>query len=196
MRYNILGVVLVAGCIFSTARVWGQARPESNGPKYGSMEIAANFHAARANTVPAFNFWMKGGGVQVERALAHRWSLGADLSRLHTGKMPGTNVGLDLTAAVIGPRYSISSLQGRLKVYGQAMGGVARGSNSLFPNPNGATSSAKGAALMIGGGVNYRVSSRVYVRAIEADWLRTSLSNGTTTVQNNLRLSSGVVVRF
>jgi hypothetical protein len=76
------------------------------------------------------------------------------------------------------------------------MGRAARGTNSLFPNPNGATSSADAVALLVGGGLDYRISQHLYVQMTDADWLRTALSNGTTTVQNNLRLGSGVVLHF
>ncbi|WP_263416511.1 porin family protein [Terriglobus albidus] len=196
MRRNILKILLVAVCIFTGLGVEQEAHAESGIPKYSSLEIAVNFNAAHANTVSTYGFWMQGGSVQIEKPFTHRLGLAADISRLHTGQMPHTTAGLDLMTAVFGPRYSIVSPHGRFKTYGQVMAGPVHGSNSLFPNPNGATTTANGVAVMIGGGMDYRISPRVAVRPFEAGWLRTALSNGTTTVQNSLRLSSGVVVRF
>jgi hypothetical protein len=51
-------------------------------------------------------------------------------------------------------------------------------------------------ALCIGGGVNVALRHRLALRAFEADWLRTQLPDGTTNVQNNLRLGAGLVFRF
>lgn len=186
-------VLLVAagliGCISASAQV-------QSGPKERSMDIGVTFNAARANTVPTYNFWMQGGGLQAAANLTHHWAAAVDVSDVHTGQMPHVNAGLDLLTLTFGPRYSVSSPSGRLKVYGQGLGGYAHGSNSLFPNSQGTTTSANGVALLVGGGMDYRISPRFSVRMIDADWLRTALSNGTTTVQNNLRLGSGVALHF
>jgi hypothetical protein len=48
----------------------------------------------------------------------------------------------------------------------------------------------------MGGGLDYPASHRMSLRVIDASWLRTALSNGTTTVQNNLRLGSGIAFHF
>lgn len=197
MRGYICRKTLVAGaCIISGLCAWGQGHNNSDESKNSAVEIAVNFEAARANTVSAYNFWMQGGGVQGAGKITQHWSAAADISGLHTGQMPHTGVGLDLITAVFGPRYALTSSGGRFKVYGEAMGGAAHGSNSLFPNPNGATSSASGVAVLIGGGLDYRISPRVSLRMLDADWLRTALSNGTTTVQNSLRLGSGAAFHF
>jgi hypothetical protein len=74
--------------------------------------------------------------------------------------------------------------------------GQANGFNSVFPTANGATSSANGLALKVGGGINYTLSGRFAVRAFEANWLRTQLPNGTSNVQNNLYLGAGLILRF
>jgi peptidoglycan-associated lipoprotein len=50
--------------------------------------------------------------------------------------------------------------------------------------------------LEVGGGINYLLTPRFSVRAIDADWLRTQLPNATTNVQNNLRLGAGIVYRI
>jgi peptidoglycan-associated lipoprotein len=158
--------------------------------------VAVNFEAMRSNTVPGYNFWMQGGAIQVTSHITRNWGIASDVSGLHTGELPHNGVGLDLITAVFGPRYMMTLPNGHWRLYGQIMGGTAHGKDSLFPNPKGATSSANGVALLMGGGLDFPTSRRVAVRAIDASWLRTSLSNGTTTVQNSLRLGSGVVFRF
>jgi hypothetical protein len=188
-RNRLLSGVCIL-CVFC-----GSARAQ-NASRGRTVEIAIDFEAARANTVAGDNFWMQGAGLQAAWKLSRHWSAATDVSGLHAGDLPHTTVELNLVTAVFGPRYTDTSAGGRLKLYAQAMGGVARGSNSLFPNPNGATSSATGAALLIGGGQDLRISHHLSVRMLDADWLRTELSNGTTTVQNNLRFGSGIAFLF
>ena len=48
-------------------------------------------------------------------------------------------------------------------------------------------------AAAVGGGVDFRVSEHVAVRAIQADYLMTRFYDAR---QNNIRLSAGVVFRF
>jgi len=194
MRLNSVWKLLFVGASMAgSVCAWGQAHKSSM--QNGRFEVAVNFETARANTVPAYNFWMQGGGVQAAEKIARHWAVVADVSGLHTGQMPHTTAGLDLLSAVAGPRFAMAPSTGRLTIYGQAMGGYARGSNSVFPSPKGATT-ASGLALLMGGGADCRITSRLSVRMLDANWLRTALSNGTTTVQNNLRLGSGVVLRF
>lgn len=196
MRSMLRRKVLLAGaCFMSVLSAWGQA-PGAKGISSRSLEVAVTFDALHANTVPGSNFWMQGGAIQVAGQITRNWSVAADISGLHTADMPNTGVGLDLITAVFGPRYTMTLPNKRFRIYGQAMGGEANGVNSLFPNPKGATSSANGVALLMGGGLDYPASQRISVRAIDASWLRTALSNGTTTVQNNLRLGSGLAFRF
>lgn len=197
MRIYVRRKLLVVGaCFISGLCAWGQAHSASASSNGHPVEVAMNFEAGRANTVPAYNFWMEGGGVQAAVKVAHHWSGAADISYLHAGQMPHTTVGLDLFTAAFGPRYSMIFPGGCFKIYGQAMGGAVHGSNSFFPNLKGATSSASGVALLVGGGIDYTRTSHMSIRIIDADWLRTELSNGTTTVQNSLRVSSGVALLF
>ena len=76
------------------------------------------------------------------------------------------------------------------------MAGEAFGFNGVFPATGGATDSEDVLALKIGGGINYALSPRIALRAFEANWLRTQLSNSTTNVQNAFQLSTGMMFRF
>lgn len=194
MRLKSLGTLLATGvCAISGFCAWGQVPSAFPG---GRLEIGVNFESVRANTVPGYNFWMQGGSAQIAANFTRHWGVAADFSGVHTGQMPHMTVGLDLITATFGPRYVMTSSHGRFRIFGEAMGGWAHGGNSLFPDPQGATASASGSALLVGGGTDCQVARRFSVRLLDADWLRTALSNGTTTVQNSLRLGSGVVFRF
>ena len=57
-------------------------------------------------------------------------------------------------------------------------------------------SSANSFALDLGGGADYSISQRFSLRAVQLDYLRTSLPNIDSGWQNNLRIGVGVTVRF
>jgi hypothetical protein len=81
-------------------------------------------------------------------------------------------------------------------LYGQFLGGGVFASNSLFPGPSGATSSANSGAIQVGGGANIRLTPRIALRLIEADFISTDLPNSTNNRQYDVRFSNGVVFRF
>lgn len=188
--YLFLASVLVLGGLRLPAQTAAGERAISY------LEVALNYDAARANTVPADSFWMQGAGLQICGEFTRHWGAAADISAMRTAQIPHAGAGLDLVTAVFGPRYTLAARGGRYRLYGQALGGVTNGLNSIFPGASGTTSSASGTALLVGGGADYRLSRRLSYRIVDAAWLRTELANGTTAVQNNLRLGAGIALRF
>jgi peptidoglycan-associated lipoprotein len=82
-----------------------------------------------------------------------------------------------------------------LSFFGLAL--VTHSCESLVEEANSATSNAGAAfAASLGGGLDLRASRRFSFRLIEADYLLTTFDNGTNDHQNNLRISTGVVLRF
>lgn len=193
---NFLSSVLLVGAMIATPLL-AQPAPTAPKPKPASyLEIAVTYDAARSNTAGGSSFWLQGGSVQLHAHFWHGLGAVADVAGLHQANVHSSGVGLDLVTATFGPRYTWSPAHGRFSLYGQALGGVVNGLNSVFPNPMGAETNATGTAMQLGGGVNVKLTHRVALRAIEADWLRTDLPNSTTNVQNNLRLGAGFVFRF
>ncbi len=87
---------------------------------------------------------------------------------------------------LFGPRLSIPV--GNLTPFAEVMIGLAHVHNGgTFPGPANTSF-----ATAIGGGVDYRLIKFFAVR-LEGDYLQTRFYN---TTQNNLRLSTGVVLRF
>lgn len=160
------------------------------------LDVALTYDASQANIVPGNNFWLQGGSVQVHARFWGGLGVVADVGGLQTGNIQGGGVGLNLVTATFGPRYTRTIAHRRYAIFGQVLVGEVNGFDSVFPTANGVESSANGLALKTGGGVNVSLSRHVAVRALEADWLRTQLPNGTTGVQNNLRLGAGMVFKF
>jgi hypothetical protein len=187
-----LGGLLLLGALAITTLA-AQAVPSA--PR-GYLEVAVTYNPMQSNTVGSNDFWTQGGSVQLE---GHFWrGLGvvADVAGMHTSKISHSGVGLDMVTATFGPRYTWLCAHHKVLIFGQGLLGEANGFNSVFPGKSGATTDADSLAGLAGGGMSFNLSRRIYLRAVEADWLRTQLPNGTTGVQNNLRLGAGVVFRF
>lgn len=181
-------VLLVGSCIVAATAAWGEEPP--------SLDVAIVYNALRANIVPGATFWMQGGSVQIHGQFWRGLGIVADVAGLHTSNANGAGKGLDLVTATFGPRYTWTLAHRRCAFFGQALAGEANGLNSVFPTATGVESSNHGLALEVGGGVNLPLSHHLAVRAFEADWVRTQLSNSTTGVQNNLRMGAGIVLKF
>jgi hypothetical protein len=138
---------------------------------------------------------MQGGSVQMHAQFWRGLGVVADVSGMHTASVSGSGVGLDMVTATFGPRYTWSLRPHHMQLFGQALVGEANGLHSVFPGVDAATDNANHVALLVGGGMNMPFSRHFAVRAFEASWLRTSLPNGATNVQNNLRLGAGIVFR-
>lgn len=138
----------------------------------------------------------RANSLQLCGQFTRHWGAAADISGLHIGVLPNVGAGLDLVTAVFGPRLTMAPPNRRYRVYGQALGGVTNGLNSLFPGSSGAATTATGPALLLGGGTDLELNRRLSYCLLDAAWLRTQLSSGTTTVQNDLRLGTGLVLRF
>jgi hypothetical protein len=58
----------------------------------------------------------------------------------------------------------------------------------------GVSASDSGFAMMFGGGVDVKVSRRLALRAVQLDWL--SLRSNGVSNNNNMRLSTGILLRY
>jgi hypothetical protein len=194
MRISIRTLALLAGATILTAvSAWAQGAPR---PAEGSLDVAITYDALRANATTTRNFWMQGGSVQLHGQFWHGVGVVADVSGQQTANISGSGVGLDLVTATFGPRYTWTKPHSRYAVFGQALGGEAFAFNSVFPSGSNVVSDANSLAIKLGGGINYSLSHRFALRAIEANWLRTQTPNATTSVQNNLALGAGIVYRL
>ena len=105
-----------------------------------------------------------------------------------------------------GPR--IKSGTGRVSVFGHALVGFARSSENASitavcdqglcePVILRRDYTDWSPALVLGGGVDVRLTDRVSLRPIQADYVLTQFGiSGNPSTQNNLRLSAGLVFRF
>jgi hypothetical protein len=182
------GVVAAAGA---------QAVPTATANRM--VDVAFTYTMGHAGlTTGVNNFWMQGGNAELSAAIWHRLGGAANITGMHVADS-GRGVPVNLVTATFGPRYTRvfrRSSQYRLRIFGEGLAGIAMGFSGYYPQPGGDTDSARSLALQVGGGVDYTLTGRMTLRALQASWLRTQLPNATTNLQNTLTLGAGIVVRL
>jgi hypothetical protein len=190
MHRQLGSILLLAGALMGTT-AWAQT---PTAQQSGHLEVAVTYDAALSNQTTSNSFWLQGGSVQVHGQFWCGLGVAADVAGLHVGNIHSSGVGLELVTATFGPRYTWSHR--RFSYFGQGLVGEANGFHSVFPGLSGVNSSDDSLAFQVGGGVNLTLSPHLSVRAFEANWVRTQWPNATTSVQNNLRLGTGVIFRL
>jgi outer membrane immunogenic protein len=185
--------LLLAGVVTGAAlAVQGQA---TQAPTSLEVDLALTYSAQRGNSVPGDFFWQQGGTLELSAEAYRGFGIAASIGGHHTGNI-GTGVGLTTVTTTFGPRYTWHSRSNKIAVFGEGLIGEAHGLDSVFPSPLGALTSYDAFALQVGGGVDWRPRRHLALRLLQVDWLRTQFANSTTNIQNNLRLSAGIVFRL
>jgi hypothetical protein len=119
---------------------------------------------------------------------SERYSGVVDVGYQRTTTINSTANSLGLMTYMAGPRISFRGQ--KFTVFGQALaGGVRSNSNSAYNNASGFAGSA-------GGGVDVRLTPRISWRILQADYLLTRVPNFSNNVQNNVRFTTGIVLRL
>jgi hypothetical protein len=170
------------------------------------IDVAATFTTERTKTVrdDCGCFWLQGGTAEANIHVFRNFSAAVALTGSHAGNIiPG----LDVTqiAVMAGPRYSYGTSRWTNRVFGERrhtnifgevlFGGV-HAVDGMYPSSTTLKTNATAFSFQAGGGLNISLARGFGVRAIELDYLRTSLPNGTTDSQHDLRLAFGMTYRL
>ena len=160
------------------------------------LDLAVGYNFIRANAPPADCgcFSMNGTFIGANYNLNRWFSVAAEGTAGHATKISSLGQNLTLTTFMGGPR--VSWVHDRYIPFAQFMAGGAHGSGSYFPSGSSSTSSSTGFALAAGGGLDFNLSERLAIRAVDAEFLHTDFPNGINTSQNQLQISGGIVLRF
>jgi outer membrane immunogenic protein len=186
MQRAALFAVMLAAFLFAAKPAGAQS----------TLDIGAGYSYVHTNA-PAGEcgcFSMNGGYGWLGYHLGHGVAIVGELAVQHAGNIANTGADLTLTSFLAGPRYTVHEF-GRLQPFVQVLLGGAHASGGLSPSSSGYGSS-NSFAMIAGGGFEVRLTQRVTVRAIEADYYYTRFNNGTNDRQNNLRIGAGIVFRF
>lgn len=173
-----------------------QARYSDPTPYVPRYTVSLGFQNIRANAPPANCncFGLYGG--YASGAITYKYWLraAAEVTGSHANKIGPLGQNLTLMTYTAGPQVVLHT--GRFEPYVQALFGAAHGSDSYFPSATSYSTSATSFAYQTGGGIDFNLSHRLAIRAIEAGYMHTSFPNGTNGAQNHLMLGAGIVFRL
>lgn len=189
MKLRVLVSIFSLGLLFLSG-VAAQAQEKQ------SIDVSVAYSYIRYNpeTAGFKNFSMNGGSASVAYNV-NRWLSGvADIGGYSKHDILGNGVSGTLSTYLFGPRVSLNR-SGRFTPFAQVLVGVAHSSNRFLTTGGSQTPFA----AAIGGGIDWRWTNHIRVRAGEVDYFLThfnEVNNTNVQVQNNLRVSSGLVFRF
>jgi outer membrane immunogenic protein len=156
------------------------------------VEAGAGFAAVRANASPGVCGCFFMYGVNAQAAVVNHTGFGllADYGRTSASNINGGGHDLTLSTYMGGVRYS-PLMENKLSPYGQVLVGLGHTSSNYAIDAD-----ANRFAAAVGGGLNIALSSRWDLRVVEAEYLLTRIPNAANEIQNQLRLSTGLVYRF
>ncbi|MGA3240237.1 MAG: hypothetical protein ABSG03_28505 [Bryobacteraceae bacterium] len=187
------GIVLAA-LLVSAVTVYAQ---ETQTPQ---VEVGFTYSYTRVNpggVVPSYN--ENGGSGYAEYNLSRVVGLVADFGANHAGSAGSYNLDNTTLTYLFGPRFNWRLK--RFTPYVQTLVGGARssyGANSVL-SASGFAGTQTNFAAAIGGGIDVPLTAHLAIKPIQVEYLMTQYPNtGTnqTLVQNDLRYSAGVVLRF
>jgi len=120
-----------------------------------------------------------------------------DIDAVHAGSASSSGDSLTLATYTAGMRYLPLAGRSVWQPFGQVLLGLAHANGTLVEGVNPGSANAGAAfATNIGGGLDLRANSRFAIRLIEADYLLTTVDNGSNNHQNNIRIGAGIVFRL
>jgi hypothetical protein len=204
MRKLMTKGALLAGVLAITMTAVAQHAPAGMRNRTLGTDIAvlAILEHAQVAQVNGHRFWPFGlsaeGGVTFWNGLG----VAADVTGEHAMDI-SNKVGLDKISLMAGPRYTFDVLRPgnsfeqahRTRAFAEVLFGHVHAFNSVFPGPTAVTSSAGSFSMQAGGGLDIALDHGFGIRAFQADWVRTTLPNNASNVQNDFRIGFGASYR-
>lgn len=142
-------------------------------------------------------FVLQGGAAEFGANSQKGFGAAANVTGTHTSSAGAQKVPINLITATFGPRFRwYPAHSSRVSVTAEIMVGEVNGFHGVYPAPGAASDSANALAVQGGGMIDIGGSHRIAWRVLRADWVYTQLPNSQNNIQNDLRLSAGVVFRF
>jgi len=189
--------LLALGAAVDHARA--QAIPAGGPPHIAQVEIFGGYSYMRANTVISGTpFNLNGANFSVAFYVNNWLGLVGDVSFHRQGKIAANGFSLTLQSYQFGPRLRLRN-HTHLTPFGQFLFGAGHAGGTLYTRSLGSGMPPLGAnngfLLTAGGGADWRLSPRIGIRLVQAEYLQSHFLNGSGNGdrQHNLRLSTGVV---
>lgn len=162
-----------------------------------AVSVGANYTYVRTNVMPGCScFSLNGGALQLQVALTPHVAFLGDFTLTHKSGITADNYTLTQLTYTGGLRLRPFAARARLRPFGEVLLGAASTFGTLSPSRNGVGGGSQAFAFEPGGGLEWRLASRVSLVPVEADYLLTTFSNNANNRQNDLRLSAGLLIRL
>jgi peptidoglycan-associated lipoprotein len=163
-------------------------------------ELAFGYSYLHSNLPPGGCgcFSLNGGSATITWPLGSgRFAVAGDVNVVYAGGVSSQRDSLTLATYTAGGRYLPIAGHSPWQPFGQVLIGVAHSSGTVVQGPNPGSANAGAAfATNLGGGLDLRAGSRFSIRLVEANYLLTTVDNGSNNRQNNFRIGAGVVFRL
>ena len=161
-----------------------------------SLDVGAGYTYTHTNILPGCAcFSLQGGHVELQAGLTRHVAFLANLDAGNRSGITPDNYRLTQLTYTFGGRYTLSATK-RWSPFGKALFGGAHALGTLSPGNNSIGGTSNAVALRAGGGVSLRLTSRLRLVPVEADYLLTNFRNGASNHQNDLQLSAGLLFRL
>jgi hypothetical protein len=171
-------------------------------PPIAQVEIFGGYSYMRANTViTGTPLNLNGASFSVALYVNNWLGLVGDLGRYYQGNIAADGFSLTLSSYQFGPRLCLRN-HTHLTPFGQFLLGAGHAGGTLYTRSLGSGMPPLGAnngfLFTAGGGADWRLSPRIGIRLVQAEYLHSQFLNGNSNGnrQNNLRLTTGVVFNF
>ncbi len=158
------------------------------------FDVSVMYSPERANVISSDSVWLQGGSGELAFPLYKNFGAALNVTGERNGDLGIGMGGFSKVAFVAGPRYT-HPLR-RFRIYGEALFGGVHGFNATFPSLEGPQVSANAFSMQAGGGLDTDWKRHIAIRIVEASYVRTDLPNGGSAIQNDLKLATGIVLRF
>jgi outer membrane immunogenic protein len=197
----IFALQLTLAAVFAAQAVaQAPVEPAAKRAKPYRAEIAFGYSYVHSNAPPGGCgcFSLNGGNATFAWPVKPgSFALVGDVTIASSGTLSSSGGSLTISAFTAGGRYLPRLGHSPLQPFGQALVGLAHLSGTAVQGSNFVGTNAGAAfAANIGGGVDLRANRRFSIRLAEADYLLTTFDNGSNNHQNNLRVSTGLVIHF
>ena len=199
-RRTVRGSVLLTAALMSATV---SATAQKLNMKGGTADVAVTYTLERskiANTACGC-FWLNGASLDGAYTFHKGLGIAMNLTGEHASNIANTGVNLGKITYLVGPRYTGKLDFGGVKrhygrVFGEFLIGGTHGFDSVFPGAGTATATANSFAMQLGGGVDLNTKHGFAVRALEMDYVHTSLPNNGSNSQNDFRIAFGMAYHW
>jgi hypothetical protein len=181
---------MIAGLVFASA---GTAHSQYATARLPQIDLSGTYSFIQANSANfGGRFNLNGGSVSLAFSVNDRLAAIADAGVYRFPELP-LKTNSTMYTYLFGPRI-LSRRSNRAGPFAQVLLGGGR----LNASSGGIRAGENAFAIAIGGGLDVPFRSHYTIRVVEADYLLTRFANGSgsSAMQNNFRVSAGLVFRF